>query len=142
MMTDPLSIQGLGDGGAHCGIVCDASMTTYMLSHWVRDRTRGPRLGIEHAVRRLTSDAAALYQLSDRGIVAPGYKADLNVIDMSRLQLARPELAHDLPTGAPRMIQRASGYIATLVAGEVVTADGEATDARPGRVVRSGAQVA
>jgi N-acyl-D-aspartate/D-glutamate deacylase len=142
MMTDPLSIQGLGDGGAHCGIVCDASMTTYMLSHWVRDRTRGPRLGIEHAVRRLTSDAAALYQLSDRGIVAPGHKADLNVIDMSRLQLARPELAHDLPTGAPRMIQRASGYIATLVAGEVVTADGEATDARPGRVVRGGAQVA
>src|SRR4030095_6840010 len=138
MMTDPLSIQGLGDGGAHCGIVCDASMTTYMLAHWVRDRTRGPRLRIEHAVRRLTSDAAALYQLSDRGIVAPGYKADLNVIDLTSVRLARPELAHDLPTGARRMIQSDSGYIATLVAGEVVTANGDTTDARPGRVVRSG----
>jgi N-acyl-D-aspartate/D-glutamate deacylase len=140
MMTDPLSIQGLGDGGAHCAVVCDASMTTYLLTHWVRDRTRGPRLALEHAVRRLTADPAALYQLHDRGVVAPGYKADLNVIDLNGLRLARPELVHDLPTGAPRMIQRASGYIATIVSGEVVTVDGDATDARPGRVVRGRAR--
>ena len=141
MMTDPASIQGLGDGGAHCAVVCDASMTTYLLAHWVRDRTRGPRLTLEHAVRRLTSEPAALYQLADRGVVAPGFKADLNVIDLPGLHLARPELAHDLPTGAARMIQRASGYVATIVAGEVVMANGEATAARPGRVVRGASAI-
>ena len=136
MMSDPATVQGLGDGGAHCGIVCDASMTTYLLSHWVRDRTRGPRLTVEHAVRRLTGDPAALYGLSDRGILAPGRKADVNVVDPATVGLARPELVHDLPAGAPRMIQRARGYRATIVAGAVTMWNGEDTGARPGRVVR------
>jgi N-acyl-D-amino-acid deacylase len=136
MMSDPLTVQGLGDGGAHCGIICDASMTTYLLSHWARDRTRGPRLAIEHAVRRLTGDAAALYGLGDRGVVAPGRRADLNLIDFEALRLRHPELVRDLPAGAGRLVQRSDGYVETIVAGSTVVADGELTDARPGRVVR------
>ncbi len=137
MMTDPHTVQGLGDGGAHCGVVCDASMTTYMLSHWARDRTRGPRLTVEHAVRRLTSDAAGLYGFTDRGVLAPGMKADVNVIDHDALTLHRPQLVNDLPANAGRLIQRSSGYVATIVSGEVVVDAGECTDARPGTLVRA-----
>ncbi len=136
MLADPATVQGLGDGGAHCSMVCDASMTTYLLTHWVRDRWRGPRLGLEAAVRRLTADPARLYGLGDRGVLAPGYRADLNLIDFERLALALPEQVHDLPTGAGRIVQRAGGYRATMVRGEVVVDDGVCTDARPGALVR------
>ncbi|MDT5400430.1 MAG: N-acyl-D-amino-acid deacylase, partial [Mycobacterium sp.] len=132
MMSDPVSIQGLGDGGAHCGIVCDASMTTYLLSHWVRDRTRGPRLALETAVHRLTGDPAAFYGLGDRGVLAPGLRADVNVIDLERLGLHYPELVTDLPANAGRLIQRSDGYVETMVLGETIVAAGELTDARPG----------
>ncbi|MDT7756881.1 MAG: N-acyl-D-amino-acid deacylase [Mycobacterium sp.] len=136
MMSDPVSIQGLGDGGAHCGIVCDASMTTYLLSHWVRDRTRGPRLALETAVHRLTGDPAAFYGLGDRGVLAPGLRADVNVIDLERLGLHYPELVTDLPGNAGRLIQRSDGYVETMVLGETIVAAGELTDARPGGLVR------
>ncbi len=136
MMADPMTVQGLGDGGAHCGVICDASMTTYLLSHWTRDRTRGPRFPVEWAVRRLTSEPAALYGLGDRGVVAPGFRADLNVLDADALGLLHPELVEDLPGGAGRLVQRSTGYVETIVAGETVVAGGERTDARPGALVR------
>lgn len=138
MLADPLTVQGLGDGGAHCSIICDASMTTYLLTHWARDRTRGVRLSVEAAVRRLTSDPAHLYGLTDRGVIAPGRKADLNVIDNDTLALEPPELVHDLPGGAGRLVQRSRGYVETIVAGRTVVAGGELTDERPGGLVRSG----
>ena len=136
MITDPITVQGLGDGGAHCGIVCDASMTTYLLSYWVRDRRRGPRIGLEYAVQRLTQGPARLYGLDDRGVLAPGMRGDVNVIDFDNLGMERPEMVFDLPAGAGRMVQRSRGYLATVVAGETVVEAGECTDARPGRVVR------
>ena len=138
MMSDPSTVQGLGDGGAHSSIVCDASMTTYLLTYWTRDRTRGPRLPLEYAVRRLTSDGADLYGLGDRGRIRQGLRADLNIIDYDKLALVHPEKVNDLPSGVGRLIQRSNGYTATIVAGEVVVDDGELTDARPGRLVRSG----
>jgi len=136
MISDPITVQGLGDGGAHCGIVCDASMTTYLLSHWVRDRSRGPRIELETAVQRLTSSTAALYGLDDRGVLAPGYRADVNVLDFEHVDIDRPEMVYDLPAGAGRMVQHSTGYIETLVAGETVVDHGELTDARPGRLIR------
>ena len=136
MMQDPMTVQGLGDGGAHVGLVCDASMVTYMLTHWVRDRTRGPRLGLEHAVRRLTSDPAELYGLGDRGVVQAGKRADLNLIDLDALRLLRPEQRFDLPGGAGRLVQRTEGYRATFVAGAQTIDDGERTGELPGRLVR------
>jgi len=136
MMSDPMTVQGLGDGGAHVGLVCDASMTTYLISYWTRDRTRGGRMALETAVRRLTRDPAELYGLGDRGVIEPGRKADLNVIDYGRLRLLQPEQRCDLPGGAGRLIQRSEGYVSTLVDGQEVVADGELTDARPGRLVR------
>ena len=139
MIHHPRAALGLGDGGAHCGIICDASIPTFMLSHWVRDRTRGKRIPVEFAVKRMTKDTAELYGLNDRGTIAPGMKGDLNVIDLDSVQLKLPEMVHDLPQGGRRLIQRADGYRATVVSGEVVMRDGEPTDARPGRLVR-GAQ--
>ncbi len=136
MMTDPMTVQGLGDAGAHCGIICDASMTTYMLTHWARDRNRGPRLPIELAVRRLTHDPAGLYELYDRGVLAPGMRADVNVIDFENLRLLHPERVEDLPAGAGRLIQRSEGYVETIVGGEIIVDGGELTDARPGTLVR------
>jgi N-acyl-D-aspartate/D-glutamate deacylase len=136
MMSDPVSLQGLGDGGAHCGIVCDASMTTYLMSYWIRDRTRGARIDLETAVHRLTGDPAAFYGLGDRGVLAPGRRADVNLIDLDNLGLHYPERVEDLPAGAGRLIQRSTGYAETLVLGQTVVADGELTDSRPGRVVR------
>jgi N-acyl-D-aspartate/D-glutamate deacylase len=137
MLNHPATVLGLGDGGAHCGIVCDATMTTFTLTHWARDRTRGPRLPLETAVRRLTADNAALFGFRDRGVVRAGMKADLNVIALDRLRLRRPEMTFDLPAGGRRLLQRADGYVATIVSGEVVMRDGAPTAARPGRVVRS-----
>jgi N-acyl-D-aspartate/D-glutamate deacylase len=136
MISNPITVQGLGDGGAHCGIVCDASMTTYLLSHWVRDRTRGGRIDLETAVQRLTSSTAALYGLDDRGVLAPGHRADVNLIDFERLDIDRPEMVYDLPAGAGRMVQHSTGYVETIVAGETVVDHGELTDARPGRLLR------
>src|SRR5262245_60432070 len=112
MILHPRTVLGLGDGGAHCGLVCDASMTTFMLTHWARDRRRGPRIPLETAVRALTHDPARLYGLGDRGLVRPGRKADLNVIDLRGLRLHLPEMAFDLPAGARRLLQRADGYVA------------------------------
>ena len=118
------------------GLICDASMPTYMLSHWVRDRNRGPRFPIEFAVARLTSDPAGLYGLHDRGVIAPGYRADLNLIDLDALGLLHPERVEDLPAGAGRLVQRSVGYVETIVGGETIVAAGQLTDAMPGAVVR------
>jgi N-acyl-D-aspartate/D-glutamate deacylase len=137
MILHPRSVLGLGDGGAHCGILCDASMTTFTLTHWVRDRRRGPRIALEAAVRALTHDPAALYGLRDRGVLRPGAKADVNVIDFDRLGLRPPEMAYDLPGGARRVVQRTTGYVATILSGRVVSRDGAPTGVRPGRLVRS-----
>jgi N-acyl-D-aspartate/D-glutamate deacylase len=136
MLVHPRTVLGLGDGGAHCGLICDASTTTSMISHWSRDRSRGPRIPLELAVRKMTGDTAQLYGLHDRGVVAPGRRADLNLIDLDRLQLRMPESVTDLPSDARRLVQRADGYVATIVAGEVVLRDGEDTGARPGALVR------
>jgi N-acyl-D-aspartate/D-glutamate deacylase len=136
MIHHPNAVLGLGDGGAHCGIICDASIPTFMLTHWVRDRTRGPRIPVELVVKRMTQDTAELYGLRDRGRLAPGYKADLNLIDLENLTLHSPEMVHDLPAGGRRLLQTASGYVATLLSGEVTLEHGEPTEARPGRLVR------
>jgi N-acyl-D-amino-acid deacylase len=139
MVLHPATALGLGDGGAHVGAICDASIETYMLTHWVRDRSRGERLPVELVVRKMTSDTASLYGLEDRGVVKPGYRADLNIIDLDGLVLHRPEMVYDLPGGARRLLQTADGYDATIVAGEVVMRNGVDTGARPGKLVR-GAQ--
>jgi len=141
MLGDDNTVLSLGDGGAHCGLICDASLTTFMLTHWVRDRTRGARISLEHSVHRMTQNTASLYGLLDRGVLAPGYKADINLIDFDALQLRRPEMAFDLPGGARRLLQRADGYKAKIVSGEVVMRDNEPTGALPGRLLR-GAQAA
>jgi len=131
------TVLGLGDGGAHCGILCDASLPTYMLTHWSRDRDRGARFNLEQVVAMQTSRTAALYGFDDRGVVAPGLRADLNVIDLDGLRLSPPEMVHDLPAGGRRLIQRATGFAATICAGEPVRLDDESTGAGPGRLVRS-----
>ena len=128
-------VLGLGDGGAHYGMICDASFPTYMLAHWARDRASG-RLTVAEAVRELTSAPARVAGLADRGRIAVGYKADLNVIDHSALTLHKPVIAHDLPAGGRRLDQTADGYVATIVAGEVIAENGVPTDARPGRLIR------
>jgi N-acyl-D-aspartate/D-glutamate deacylase len=133
------TVSGLSDGGAHVGTICDASFTTFLLTHWVRDRTRGERLPVEHVVAMQTSRTARLVGLLDRGVIAPGMRADLNVIDMDGLHLHKPAIVHDLPAGGRRFVQRADGYLHTIVAGEETYAGGEPTGARPGRLVR-GAQ--
>ncbi len=139
MLLHPTTALGLGDGGAHVGAICDASIETTMLTHWVRDRTRGERLPIELVVRKMTSDTASLYGLGDRGVIGTGYRGDVNVIDFDGLTLHRPEMVYDLPGGARRLLQHATGYDATIVAGTVVMRDGADTGARPGALVR-GAQ--
>ncbi|MGW0659608.1 N-acyl-D-amino-acid deacylase family protein [Streptodolium elevatio] len=136
MLLHPRSVFGLGDAGAHCATICDASMTTTMLTHWARDRSRGDRLPLELAVKKMTSDTAALYGLRDRGRLAPGMRADLNVIDLERLRTHPPEVLYDLPGDCPRLIQRADGYIATAVAGSVTFREGEHTGELPGTLIR------
>ena len=128
-------VLGLGDGGAHYGMICDASYPTYMLTHWVRDRASG-RLSFAEAVRELTSVPARVAGLGDRGRIAVGYKADLNVIDAGALRLHKPLIANDLPSGGRRFDQSADGYVATIVSGEIIAENGVPTDARPGRLVR------
>lgn len=135
MLLHPDTALGLSDGGAHCGVICDASTPTSILTHFVRDRQR-ERIPLEAAIKKMTNDTAQLYGLGDRGVIASGFKADLNVIDLDRLSLRLPELVFDLPGGARRLVQRADGYAATVVSGEVTFRDGEPTGARPGRLVR------
>jgi len=139
MMTHPTTMLGLSDGGAHCGLICDASMPTYLLTHWVRDRSRGPRLALEDVVRMQTSRTASVYGFADRGTLEPGKRADVNVIDLDGLRLHAPEMVHDLPAAGRRLVQRVDGYRATVCAGEVTFEDGIPTGARPGRLVRGGA---
>ena len=136
MMLHPNTVLGISDGGAHCGMICDASAPTYLLQHFVRDRARGPRIGLEHAVRLQTANTAALYGFRDRGRIAAGLRADLNLIDLQRLALPLPEMVYDLPANGQRLIQRASGYRLTMLRGEVTFEDGEATGALPGKLVR------
>jgi N-acyl-D-aspartate/D-glutamate deacylase len=139
MITDPATVLGVADGGAHVGVICDASSPTSLLTLWGRDRTRGPRLPLEFLVAKQTSGTAAAYGLGDRGLLAPGYKADINVVDFNALSLERPEVVYDLPAGGRRLIQRSTGYRHTFVAGVETVRDGELTGERPGRLVR-GAQ--
>ncbi len=136
MLTHKATIVGLGDGGAHVGILCDSSAIGTMLTHWTRDRRVGPKFGLPWAVKRITRDSAVAIGLNDRGILAPGYKADINVIDYDRLQLNTPEVVYDLPAGGRRLIQTAAGYEATIVSGVPVYREGVATGALPGRLVR------
>ncbi len=135
MLADENTVVGLGDGGAHVGVISDASFPTYLLTHWGRDRPCG-RFDVSWLVKRQSLDTARTVGLFDRGVVAPGYKADLNVIDFDRLSVAQPVIAHDLPAGGRRLLQRARGYVATVVSGVPVYREGEATDALPGRLVR------
>ena len=136
MMNHPNTVLSLSDGGAHCGVICDASFPTYMLTHWVRDRSRGERLSLEKVVSMQTRDTARLYGLHDRGTLAPGMKADLNLIDFEKLAILAPEMAFDLPAHGRRLIQRAQGYVATIVDGLVTFENGEATGEMPGKLIR------
>ncbi|MEO7428755.1 MAG: amidohydrolase family protein, partial [Acidimicrobiales bacterium] len=136
MITDPNTTLGLSDGGAHCGLICDVSMPSYLLTHWVNGRTRGARLSLEQAVSLQTSRTATAYGFTDRGIVAAGKRADLNLIDLEAMALHAPEMVFDLPAGGRRLIQKADGYVATLVAGQVTIEHGRSTGERPGRLVR------
>jgi N-acyl-D-aspartate/D-glutamate deacylase len=139
MLTHPCSLLGLGDGGAHSGMLCDAGLPSFMLTHWARDRTRGPRLPLEQVVRALTAEPAALFGLDDRGLLRPGMRADLNVIDFDGLELDAPRVSRDLPAGGKRIVQGARGYLATLVAGEPTQIDDTDTGARPGGLARPAA---
>ncbi len=141
MLAHPHTVPGLSDGGAHVGTICDGSFPTFLLTHWGRDRTRGELFELEWLVQQHTSRTAETVGLLDRGVLAPGHRADVNVIDFEALGVHRPEMHHDLPAGGRRVLQRASGYRHTIVAGEETYADGEATGALPGRLVR-GQQVA
>ena len=136
MMQDKHTIMGLGDGGAHVSIICDASAPTTMISHWTRDRTRGERLPVEWVIKRLSADNATALGLSDRGMLKLGMKADINVIDHARLRAHPPEVRYDLPAGGRRLVQTTEGYDATIVSGTIVQRDGQATGALPGRLVR------
>ena len=136
MLSHPASIFGLSDGGAHCGIACDAGNNTLALTFWTRDRAKGERLPLGPMVRAMTRDTAETYGLKDRGRIAPGYRADINLIDYENLAMALPEMAWDLPTGARRVVQRAKGYVATFVAGVQTVDRDQLTGALPGKLLR------
>ena len=135
MMTHPNALPGLSDGGAHVGTICDASFPTYLMSYWTRDRKKG-RLPLQRAVQMLSADAADYLGLRDRGRVEIGRRADLNVIDYENLRLHAPAMVQDLPAGGQRLLQEASGFVSTLVAGQEVVQNDKVTTARPGRLVR------
>ena len=137
MLSNPATLLGLGDAGAHCGYICDASYPTYLITHWSRDRERGPKLGLEFLVHAQTQRNARGLGLTDRGALLPGMKADINLIDYAKLNLEAPQMTYDLPAGGRRLVQHATGYEATFVAGEMVMERGKATGALPGRLVRS-----
>jgi N-acyl-D-amino-acid deacylase len=138
LLLDPATLLGLGDGGAHVGQIVDAGLPSYMLSHWGRDRRRGPGLPLPQLVKMQTSETADFFGFHDRGRLKPGLRADINLIDFDRLRLYQPEIVHDLPAGGRRLVQRVDGYRATLVAGTPIFENGEDTGARPGRLVRAG----
>jgi N-acyl-D-aspartate/D-glutamate deacylase len=135
MLEDPWSLPGLSDGGAHVGSICDGSFPTTVLQHWTRDRAAGT-VGMEFLIRRRSRDTAAAVGLADRGVLASGYRADLNVIEVDGLRLRRPEVHHDLPGGGRRLLQRAEGYRHTFVRGVETYADGIDTGELPGRLIR------
>ena len=136
MLADPYTICGIGDAGAHVGTICDASYPTFLLTHWGRDRSRGGRFPLEFLVNKQTRRTALAYGLADRGLLAPGHKADINVVDFDALGVTAPTLAHDLPAGGKRLVQRSLGYCHTFVSGIEVAANGEFTGERPGRLIR------
>lgn len=136
MLCDPHTVPGLSDGGAHCGIICDASFSTYLLTHWTRDRWRGEKLSIPFVVAAQSRKTALSVGLADRGLITRGYKADVNVINYDRLRLHPPKVHYDLPVGGRRLVQQVDGYEATIVSGVVTQRNGEATGARPGKLVR------
>jgi len=138
MMTDPGTLLGLSDGGAHCTSIVDSGLPSFMLAHWGRDLTRGPRLPLELLVKRQTSETADFFGFADRGRLAPGLRADVNLIDFEALRVHQPELVHDMPAGGRRFVQKVDGYAATLVAGTPIFEKGEHTGALPGRLVRAG----
>ncbi len=136
MLLHPRSAAGLGDGGAHCGVICDASQPTFMITHWTRDRSRGERLPLEWMVKKQTHDTARLYGLTDRGTIEVGAVADLNLIDYEHLQMGNPTVVNDLPAGGSRLLQGATGYVETIKSGVTTFSDGEDTGARPGALLR------
>ncbi len=136
MLSDPCSVPGLSDGGAHCGIICDASFPTYLLTHWTRDRSRGEKLSIPFVVAVQSRKTALSVGLYDRGVIAPGFKADINVIDYDKLHLHPPKVHYDLPVGGRRLLQQVDGYDATIVSGVVTQRGGVSTGSHPGRLVR------
>jgi N-acyl-D-aspartate/D-glutamate deacylase len=136
MMKHPDTLVSLGDGGAHVGVLCDASSMAYMLTHWTRDRTRGDKVELSWAIKRITNDNAQAIGLNDRGQLKPGFKADINVIDYDRLALGYPQVAYDLPSGGRRLTQKSDGFEATIVSGVPVYRNGESTGRYPGRLVR------
>jgi N-acyl-D-aspartate/D-glutamate deacylase len=136
MILHQNTVMGLGDGGAHVGTICDASFITTLLTHWGRDRTRGEQIDLPTLVKSQTHDTARAVDLLDRGTLQPGMRADVNVIDFEHLKVRVPEIVHDLPAGGARLQQKADGYLATVVAGEITYRNGEATDALPGRLIR------
>jgi N-acyl-D-aspartate/D-glutamate deacylase len=138
MLAAPNTLVGLGDGGAHVGIMCDSTATSYTLTHWTRDRGRGSLFPVAWGVKRLTADNAHEMGLHDRGLLKPGLKADINVLDYDNMRLRRPEVVYDLPAGGKRLVQRTDGFDATIVSGAVVYRQGEATGALPGRLLRAG----
>ncbi len=138
MILSENTVMGLGDGGAHVGTICDASFVTTLLTHWGRDRTRGEQIDLPILVKAQTQDTARAVELNDRGVIAIGMKADINVIDFENLRVRAPEIVHDLPAGGARLQQRADGYLATIVSGRVTYENGEATDELPGRLLRPG----
>src|SRR5262249_3689893 len=136
MLLHPRTVIGLADGGAHCGVICDAGTPTYLLTHWVGGRTRGARLPLEYRGLRQTPYTAALYGLHDAGRLAPGMQADVTLIDTSALALASPETVFDLPAQGRRLVQRVRGYRMTVVTGTVVAENDEPTGSLPGKLVR------
>jgi N-acyl-D-aspartate/D-glutamate deacylase len=136
LLASPYTVLGGGDGGAHVATICDAGAPTFLLTHWVRDRARGPRLSLQHMVRKQSYDAARLHGITDRGLIAAGQRADLNLIDFDRLSYQPLRMLYDLPSGAERLMQKANGYVATFVKGQMTQAEGEDTGARPGRLMR------
>ncbi len=136
MLEDDDSVISLADTGAHCGVLSDASVPTYMLSHFVRDRSRGKRFDLEYAVKLHTHDTARCVGLEDRGTLEVGMKADINIIDFDKLQVDAPQIIHDLPAGGRRMFQGAQGYTATIVSGELIMENGQYTGVAPGKLIR------
>jgi N-acyl-D-aspartate/D-glutamate deacylase len=136
MLTDDASVIGVADGGAHVGVICDAGSPTFMLSYWARDRSKGPGIPLEFLIQKHTQGNALVYGMHDRGVLAPGYKADINVIDFDTLRLRPPKVLHDLPAGGRRLVQQAEGYRHTFVSGVETIRNDEFTGELPGRLIR------